>query len=105
MIRVSKQFLESQKVLFETPELVSRLLRTLFGTWGWKGPGDSLNSLGARGLKCKGRVGLQRKLNFLGPNIRDRPNTVSESTVSNTELSDFFPLRALGGELSEFLSA
>ena len=38
--------------------------------------------------------------------IRDRPNTVSESTVSNTELSEFFcPHRVLERELSEFLSA
>ena len=34
------------------------------------------------------------------------PNTVLESTVSNTELSEFFgPHRVPGGELSEFLSA
>ena len=34
------------------------------------------------------------------------PNTVSESTASNTELSEFFgPHRAPGRELSEFLSA
>ena len=34
------------------------------------------------------------------------PNTVSESTVSNTELSEFFcPHRAPGRGLSEFLSA
>ena len=34
------------------------------------------------------------------------PNTISESTVSNFELSEFFgPHRALGRELSEFLSA
>ena len=33
-------------------------------------------------------------------------NTVSESTVSNTEVSEFFgPHRAPGRELSEFLSA
>ena len=36
----------------------------------------------------------------------DRPNTVSESTVLNTELSEFFcPHRVPGGELREFLSA
>ena len=35
----------------------------------------------------------------------NRPNTVSESTVSNTELSEFFALRAPQRELSEFLSA
>ena len=34
------------------------------------------------------------------------PNTVSESTVSNRELSEFFcPHRVSGRELSEFLSA
>ena len=34
------------------------------------------------------------------------PNTVPESTVSNTELSEFFcPHRVPGRELSEFLSA
>ena len=45
--------------------------------------------------------------------VRDRPdslgngpNTVSESTVSNTELSEFLgPHRVPGRELSEFLSA
>ena len=38
--------------------------------------------------------------------IGDGPNTVSESTVSNTELSEFFcPHRVPGRELSEFLSA
>ena len=36
----------------------------------------------------------------------NRPNTVSESTVSNTELSEFFgPRQVTGRELSEFLSA
>ena len=38
--------------------------------------------------------------------IGNRPNTVSASTVSNTELSEFLgPHRVLGRELSEFLSA
>ena len=38
--------------------------------------------------------------------LGDGPNTVSESTVSNTKLSEFFgPHRVLGRELSEFLSA
>ena len=41
-----------------------------------------------------------------GTKIRNGPNTVSESTVSNTELSEFFgPHRVPGRELSEFLSA
>ena len=40
------------------------------------------------------------------PKIRDGPNTVSESLVSNTELSELFCLRRVPGrELSEFLSA
>ena len=34
----------------------------------------------------------------------DGPNTVSESTVSNTELSEFFARPSSGRELSEFLS-
>ena len=34
----------------------------------------------------------------------DGPNMVSESTVSNTELSEFFLHRVRGGELSELLS-
>ena len=45
---------------------------------------------------------ISHMLTFLG----DGPNTVSESTVSDTELSEFFgPQRVPGGELSEFLSA
>ena len=40
------------------------------------------------------------------PIFGDGPNTLSESTVSNTELSEFFgPHRVSGRELSEFLSA
>ena len=43
--------------------------------------------------------------NFL-PIFGNGPNTVSKSTVSNTELSEFFcPHRVLGRDLSEFLSA
>ena len=39
-------------------------------------------------------------------NLGNGPNTVSESTVSNTELSEFFGAqRVPGSELSEFLSA
>ena len=38
--------------------------------------------------------------------IRNRPNTVSGSTVSNTEVSEFFGAhRVPGSELSEFLLA
>ena len=40
------------------------------------------------------------------PLVGNGPNTVSESTVSNTELSEFFwAHRVPGSELSEFLSA
>ena len=40
------------------------------------------------------------------PKVGDGPNTVSESTVSNTELSEFFRAHWVpGSELSEFLSA
>ena len=40
------------------------------------------------------------------PEFRNGPNTVSGSTVSNTELSEFFRAhRVPGSELSEFLSA
>ena len=55
------------------------------------------------------RPGISER--FLGgpvlctPDLRDGPNTVSESTVSNTKLSDLFcPHRVPGRELSEFLS-
>ena len=50
-------------------------------------------------------------LKFHSPNhekkrLGNRPNTVSESTVSSTELSEFFgPHRVPGRELSEFLLA
>ena len=37
--------------------------------------------------------------------VGDGPSTVSESTVSNTELGEFFGPRVPGRELSEFLSA
>ena len=41
-----------------------------------------------------------------GPNFGKGPNTVSGSTVSNTELGEFFGAhRVPGSELSEFLSA
>ena len=40
------------------------------------------------------------------PELGDGPSTVSESTVSNTELSELFdPHRVPGRELSKFLSA
>ena len=42
---------------------------------------------------------------FIVPKLGDGPNTVSESTVSNTELGEFsFSQRVPGRELSEFLS-
>ena len=41
----------------------------------------------------------------MGAILGDRPNTVSESTVSNTKLSEFFCAhRVPGTELSELLS-
>ena len=47
-----------------------------------------------------------KKKEAAGILIGNGPNTVSESTVSNTELSEFFcPRRVPGTELSEFLSA
>ena len=50
---------------------------------------------------------IVRNLRGGAPALGDGPNTVSESTVSNTELSEFFfcPHRVPGRELSEFLSA
>ena len=43
---------------------------------------------------------------FSRKKIGNGPNTVSESTASDTELSEFFgPHRVRGGELSELLSA
>ena len=48
----------------------------------------------------------KHKQRLTPPLFRNGPNTVSESTVSNTELSEFFgPHRVPGRELSEFLSA
>ena len=48
---------------------------------------------------------LDRFLTY-SKNLGDGPNTVSESTASNTELSEFLgPLRVPGREFSEFLSA
>ena len=45
-------------------------------------------------------------LSLLMTSVWNRPNTVSEKTVSNTELSEFFgPHRVPGRELSEFLSS
>ena len=47
-------------------------------------------------------VAVRASLSHFG----DGPNTVSESAVSNTELSEFFGShRVLGRELSEFLLA
>ena len=52
----------------------------------------------------RGAPNLQIKPSYL--KFGNGPNTVSESTVSNPELSEFFwPHRVLGRELSEFLSA
>ena len=63
-------------------------------------------------LDYQGRAGIMsierwnlRPVIF-GVENRKRPNTVSESTVSNTELNEFFGAhRVPGRELSEFLSA
>ena len=49
---------------------------------------------------------VRLKTEFWSSIFGNGPNTVSESTVPNTELSEFFrPCRGPGGELSEFLSA
>ena len=59
-------------------------------------------------LRLLSLVQLSQISSFLSKiaKIGDGPNTVSKSTVSNTELSEFFcPHRAPGKELSEFLSA
>ena len=58
-------------------------------------PCDNLPSPGKRNApECSATV------------LRNGPNTVSGSTVSNTELSEFFwAHRVPGSELSEFLSA
>ena len=53
------------------------------------------------------RPGLDKELALRPPQtfVGNGPNTVSESTVSNTELSEFFcPHRVPGRELSELLS-
>ena len=102
-------------------------LHTLLKLTGLKGRGP--RQVGGQGrfllkLEKGGSAGGDRGAYFTGaetPNKRkfvtglkcnypfslgDGPNTVSESTVSNTELSEFFcPQRAPGRELSEFLSA
>ena len=49
---------------------------------------------------------FQRVIDVDGSSLGDGPNTVSESMVSNTGLSDFFgPDRVPGGELSAVPSA
>ena len=57
--------------------------------------------------KEKARISkLYVNVNNSRPIFGNGPNTVSESTVSNTELSEFFgPHRVPGRGLSEFLSA
>ena len=48
----------------------------------------------------------ENEISIHGNTDLDGPNTLSESTVSNTELSEFFgPQQVPGRELSEFLSA
>ena len=75
-----------------------------------KSPFFSLKSLSSHPLPKKqlpkkpGGVLTKRKIR--GALLGHGPNTVSESTVSNTELSEFFcPHRVSGRKLSEFLSA
>ena len=80
------------------------------GFWqeGWEGPGR-------REGVCREFGGIGGGLNFFFRGrklakirnvIGDGPNTVSESTVSNTELIEFFgPHQLPGRELSELLSA
>ena len=49
---------------------------------------------------------VQMTVNVTSPLLGNGPNTVSESTVSNTEPSEIFgPHRVPARELSEFLSA
>ena len=64
---------------------------------------DRMDALGSRHLlSCIWDGCCRTNLAALTTDFRNRPNTISESTVSNTELSEFFgPHR----ELSEFLSA
>ena len=60
----------------------------------------------ARGENAENTDVLPCRMKTWGLRIGDGPNTVLGSTVSNTELSEFFwARRVLGSELSEFLSA
>ena len=56
--------------------------------------------------KYQGEVPDMKRKSHRATNVGNGPNTVSGSTVSNTELSEFFcPRRVPGRELREFLSA
>ena len=73
----------------------------LIHSWTYKEPGRGLRTF-AQNVPAAMffHVPLRPKL------IGNGPNTASESTVSNTELSEFFcPHPVPGRELSEFLSA
>ena len=61
--------------------------------WGGKGGGVGGRDRGHRVLQ--GALPRGRQLYLTFPSVGDGSNTVSESTVSNTELSEFF-----GGSLS-----
>ena len=80
----------------------------------WPSLGSSLNILSRRypmapapnGLWCTTPTSSPQLGFGMQQLIGNGPNTVSESTVSNTELSELFcPHRVPGRELSEFLSA
>ena len=92
------------------------LLRLINLTLTLASSGISNNAFGNHGLQTQGCEGFIRHrppgprtpiIEIFPPHkISNGPNTVSESTVSNTELSEFFgPHRVPGRELSEFLSA
>ena len=59
-----------ETVYFETPETVFRLFRTLFGPWGRKAPGDSLETLSgfraqrARETPVRGGRGCKSMINL-----------------------------------------
>ena len=94
----------------------SRILQSLQGRFRSSPPSLSWTSQVAGCDSCQrcelqliayGRLDPAQNASSRGPIlVGNGPNTVSESTVSNTELSEFFcPRRIPGRELSEFLSA
>ena len=73
--------------------------RSSFSFWG------NMRTYPRSGFRSGGTSGCTH-FSFVPSMIGDGPNTVSESTVSNTELSEFFGAHWVpGSELSEFLSA